>query len=192
MLCFTPFPKQLPQRCWRGEVLGGGKTKQNKKHTARRRRKLILATGNTRAFVRLIRLRRARPRLIKVFRSEESHAGPERADAPLFFPSITSTVITFVYSGGNGSCLIRSYWGDNSQVILKRRSASFSPGCRWIISCVWRGVAWGHDGEEDAPGEWPTQITAGLSDLEPCFLRGFFFFFFFFFFSLLSFSPWRW
>lgn len=52
-----------------------------------------------------------------MFCSTESLTGPEHAEAVLFSPSITSTVITFVYSGGDGSCLIRSYRGDNSPVI---------------------------------------------------------------------------
>lgn len=66
------------------------------------------SNGNV-CFVRLIQLCWARPSLIKVFCSTESQTGPEHAEAVLFFPSITSTVITFVYSGGKGSCLIRSY-----------------------------------------------------------------------------------
>lgn len=95
-------------------------------------------------FVRLIQLCWVSLSLIKVFRSTESRADPEHAQSVVFPPSITSTVITFVYSGATGSCLIRRYWGDNSrgdsEKRNKREKGAVWLGCRWTFSSV--GV-WG-------------------------------------------------
>lgn len=106
ILCQILFPFQ--NNNFRGaEVNHQPRLGENKRHCIQAQR-LIFSNWIV-CFVRLIQLRWARPYLIKVFCSVESHTGREHAEAPLFFPSITSTVITFVYSGGNGSCLIRSY-----------------------------------------------------------------------------------
>lgn len=115
-------------------------------------------------FVRYIQLCWARPSLIKVFCSTESHTGPEHAEAVLFSPSITSTVITFVYSGGNSSCLIRSYWGDNSKVIWKWRPAS-------LLDADESFPVWSEGTMQGFHGERPWQITTGLSNLQTSFLQ---------------------
>lgn len=106
--------KKLPHEG--AEVIHLAQTWENEKGSAEA--EAYFSNWNV-CFVRLLQRCWARPCLIKVFCSTESQTGPEHAEAVLFLPSITSTVITFVYSGGNSSSLIRSYWGDNSQVIWK-------------------------------------------------------------------------